>query len=298
MHWIIAVCIVLVLAGAAIALRWGHLAITPPWRAESDPDPDTDTEAGAGAGAEPDDDVSAAERLRRVLWYAAVFTYAAVVSGLLVIGPGGRLVMRLLAVTAGDRAQGRSTEAEEIVGEITVDGTIGFVIFVGLFGGVILAALYVLLRKWLPPKRLGALTVGLVFAVLFSTRLEPLRPDNADFVIVGPPWLAVSSFLALGALTMLTMGAVAGRMSRALPLLETRIGAIAPYAVLVVIMPAAGVVAPAVVATGVGLALLSRADFRRLWSHARVLLAGRIAIAAVVLAFLPSFVGDIASILD
>ena len=31
-------------------------------------------------------------------------------------GAGGRLVMRLLAVTAGDGAQGRITEADQVVG--------------------------------------------------------------------------------------------------------------------------------------------------------------------------------------
>lgn len=285
MHPVIAVCAVAMVAGAAIAVRWGHLDVVPPWEADDDID-------------DIDGDVPAAERLRRVLWFAAVFTYAAVVSGLLVLGPGGRLVMRLLAVTADDQAQGRRTEAEEIVGAITVDGTIGFVVFAGLFGGILLAALYVLLRKWLPPRRWGALTVGVVFTVLFSTRFEPLRPLNADFVLVGPPWLAVSTFVAVGALTVLTMGAVAGRVSRSLPLVETRVGALAPYAVLIVLSPAAAIVAPAAVATGIGIVLLSRPDVRRLWSNPRVVLAGRLLIAAVVLAFLPSFVRDIAYILD
>jgi hypothetical protein len=279
MHPIIAVCALLVLAGAVMALRWGHLDVVPPWTVDDD------------------EDVSVPDRLGRVLWYAGVFTYAAVISGLTVLGPGGRLVMRLLAANSGDDAQGRVTEAEEIVGAITVDGTIGFIIFVGLFGGVVLAGLYLLLRKWLPPRRWGALTVALLFGVVSSTRLEPLRPDNPDFTLVGPSWLAVTSFLALGALTTLTMGAVAGRTSRWLPLLEARPLAILPYAVLVVVAPAVSVVLPAVVGTAVGLVLLRRADFRRLWSHPRVLLAGRVLIVLVVLAFLPAFIGDVADIL-
>lgn len=43
--------------------------------------------------------------------------------------------MRLLAATAGDAAQGRRTEAEEIVGRITTGGSIGFIVFTGLFFG-------------------------------------------------------------------------------------------------------------------------------------------------------------------
>jgi hypothetical protein len=205
--------------------------------------------------------------------------------------------MRLLAATAGDDAQGRLTEAEEVVGEITVGGTISFILFVGLFGGVLLGAIYLLLRKWLPPRRWGALTVALLFGVVASTRLEPLRPDNEDFDLVGPAWLAVATFLGLGALTMLTMGAVAGRISRSLPLVEKRVGAILPYLPALLVLPAGSLLAPAVVAAAVGLVVLRRAEVRRLWAHPRVLLAGRLAIALVVVAYLPSFVRDVADIL-
>ena len=45
-------------------------------------------------------------------------------TGLLVTGPAVRLAMRLLAVTGGDDAQGRITEAEEVVGSVSLDGTI------------------------------------------------------------------------------------------------------------------------------------------------------------------------------
>ena len=44
--------------------------------------------------------------------------------------------MRLLAATSGRAAQGRLTEAGERVGEITTDGTIGFLLFVGVGGGL------------------------------------------------------------------------------------------------------------------------------------------------------------------
>lgn len=276
MHPIIGVCVLLVAAGAAMAVRWGHLAIDPPW---------------------VEDDVPVRERIRRLVWFAAVYTAAAIVSGLTVLGPGGRLVMRLLAVTAGDPAQGRVTEAEAIVGAITVEGTIGLVVFVGLFGGVLLAGLHGLLRKWLPPTRWGALTVAVLFGVLFATQTDPLRPENPDFDLVGPGWVSVVSFLALGALTMLTMAAVAGRLARSMPLLDARARSILPYLVLVPLVAAGTLVAPALLVAAVGLALLQWDGFRRVWANRRVLLAGRVAIAGLVLALAPGFVGDLASIL-
>src|SRR5215218_7531011 len=120
--WVIVVCIVLVLVGLVAVVRWGGLAVEPP------PVPGPD---GAGPTVPPP--VSLV--VRRYLWYLAVALLSGAAAGILAAGAGGRLVMRLLAVTAGADAQGQITEAEEIVGRITVDGTIGFVVFTGLFFG-------------------------------------------------------------------------------------------------------------------------------------------------------------------
>ncbi|MGH9285649.1 MAG: hypothetical protein ACRD0M_08230, partial [Acidimicrobiales bacterium] len=43
-------------------------------------------------------------------------------AGLLMTGPAVRLIMRLLAATAGAEAQGALTEAEEVVGDISLGG--------------------------------------------------------------------------------------------------------------------------------------------------------------------------------
>ena len=280
MNGVIAACIVLVLSGAALALRWGHLRVEPPWAGEPEP-----------AGG-----LAVAERGRRFLWHLDVLVIAAVTAGLLVIGPGGRLVMRLLAVTAGDDAQGRVTEAEEIVGRITVGGTISFVLFVGLFGGIFLTGLWGALRKWLPSGRVGALLVGLLFAVTFATRLDPLRPENRDFRIVGPGWLSVASLLLLGALSVLTLAAVAGRVSRTLPLLDKRVGAVLPYVPLLFLVPFAGAGPVILLAAAAGIALLGQPWFRRAWSDPRVVVAGRVVLAAVIVVLLPAFVADVADI--
>src|SRR5438132_336198 len=109
-------------AGAVAAARWGHLAVVAPWAAVPEPAP---------APAPADIKASA----QRFLWYLDLAALSGLASGLVAAGAGGRLVMRLLAVTAGAPAQGRITEAEEVVGRITVGGTIGFIIFVGLLGG-------------------------------------------------------------------------------------------------------------------------------------------------------------------
>ena len=71
-------------------------------------------------------ELSATEAARRYVWYAAIVFMAGFGAGITVLGTGGRLAMRLLALTAGPAAQGRLTEADEVVGEITVGGTLGF----------------------------------------------------------------------------------------------------------------------------------------------------------------------------
>ncbi len=111
-----AVCGLLVLAGLAAIVRWGALDPKPPW-------PTRDFEGAPSPGVVA----------RRYVWYVTVAVVSGLGSGVLLAGAGGRLAMRLLAATAGDAAQGRITEADQVVGKITVGGTIGFMVFTGLF---------------------------------------------------------------------------------------------------------------------------------------------------------------------
>ena len=175
--WVIVVCIALVFVGLVAVVRWGGLAVEPP------PTPAQD--APGPTGTPP---VSLV--VRRYLWYLAVAAVSGAAAGILAAGAGGRLVMRLLAVTAGADAQGRITEAEEVVGRITVDGTLGFVVFTGLFFGTVSGAAYLLLRRWLPAGRAGGLAYGALLLVVAGTRLEPLRRGNPDFDLVGPGWVS------------------------------------------------------------------------------------------------------------
>jgi hypothetical protein len=152
---------------------WGGLAVEPP------PGPAQDA-------AGPADRSPVGLVVRRYLWYLTLAITSGIAAGILAAGAGGRLVMRLLAVTGGAGAQGRITEAEQIVGRISVGGTLGFVVFTGLFVGLASGAAYLLLRRWLPAGRTGGLAYGAVLLVVAGTRLEPLRPGNPDFGLVGP----------------------------------------------------------------------------------------------------------------
>ena len=166
------------------------------------------------------------------------------VSGLLVTGAGGRLAMRLLAVTSPE-ATGRLTEAQATVGEITFEGTIGYLVFGALPFAFASTALYLLVAPWLPRGRLAGPTFGLAVFIVVAPFIDPLRADNVDFDIVGPGWLAVLVFAALAVLQGAFLSAFAGRLSRSLPLM-TRTNwpdTVLPLLLAVVLFPLGAVLA-------------------------------------------------------
>jgi hypothetical protein len=160
---VIGICVLLVLAGLVAVVRWGGLTVEPPRAPE---------QAGS---ADPTDPPPVGLAVRRYLWAVNLAVVAGVGAGVLAAGAGGRLVMRLLAVTAGDGAQGRITEADQVVGRISVEGTLGFVLFTALFFGTATGAAYLLMRRWLPAGRAGGVAYGALLLLLAGTRLEPLR---------------------------------------------------------------------------------------------------------------------------
>jgi hypothetical protein len=176
---VIAACAALLAAGVLLALR-------PPRKA---------------------DDAAPEPTLRRVV---AAALGAGVVAGVLVAGAGGRLVMRLLALTSSE-VEGSFTEAGETVGDISFDGTLGLMLFGGVPAGLLSGLLYALVRPALPPGRVGGLAVGAMLLVLAATRIDPMRPDNVDFGLLGPPWLAVLAFTALALLQGMLVVALAER---------------------------------------------------------------------------------------
>lgn len=230
------------------------------------------------------------EVLRRYLWYVNLMIVAGVGAGITIAGAGGRLAMRLVAVTAGKNAQGRLTEADQVVGVISVEGTLGFIAFTGLFLGLASGLLYLLIRKWLPGGRWAGVVYGLLLLLLFSTRVEPLRPDNPDFDIVGPGWVSLLAFGSLAVLHGMAVSALAGRFSRSLPLAEARPKILAWYLPLLALLPAAPVFVPIGIGGLVALGLNKVKGLHQLMASRRLLLAGRIIGVILLVVALPALV--------
>ena len=185
----------LVVVAAVLAWRWrGYVLSLPTWVAPVD------------GSARPG---------RAFAWLTAVALLTGLVVGVLVVGPAGRLAMRLLAATSPE-AQGRITEADQVVGQISLSGTLAFFTFAGVPFGLAVGVAYVLAAFILPRRMAGGAIFGVAALVLFGSMVEPLRSDNPDFDIVGPGWLSVTTFAAMAVLTGVLTAPIAGRLGAAL----------------------------------------------------------------------------------
>lgn len=267
---VMVVCGLLLVIGVACVVAWGPADVRPP----------------------PADDGFA----RRYLWHVTVAVAAGVGAGVLVAGAGGRLVMRLLASTAGNEAQGRETEAEEIVGRISTGGTVSFIFFTALFFGIASGVVYLLIRRWLPAGRLGGLTFGALLLVLAATRLEPLRSDNADFDLVGPGWLAATAFGLLVVLHGMLVAALAGRYSQTLPLLARDRRSLLGHAPLLALLPMAPALVVVAVVGGLVAALRRLEPLVNAVRSPKALVGGRVILAILAVGALPACVATFADI--
>ncbi len=199
--------------------------------------------AGDRAAA-PGTDEPLRARIGEGVRLAAATAAAGVAGGILTFGLGGRLMMRVLAATS-PQAQGFVTDAEERVGEVTGSGTIGFVAFVGVAAAVP-AGVYVLARRWLPRRSLVAgLVAGGIGGGLLARPSGLIDPDNRDFDILTPTWLAVLLCLAVLVLGSLTIAILADRWVAAWPRPSSSPGGIAS------LLPLAVYAIPPVTAVGV-----------------------------------------------
>ena len=144
--------------------------------------------------------------LRRFAWASV----SGIVAGLLVIGLGGRLAMRILAITSSDAVHGAFTDAGEQINEFTLDGTIGLMIFGGAFGGLVGGWLYALIRSLLPEAKGARLRACALIGMAVGAPVF-VEPGKRDFSILDPLWLAVALFVVLSAVFAIVVSLIAER---------------------------------------------------------------------------------------
>ena len=148
------------------------------------------------------------------LRHAAIVVVGCGITGALVGGIGSRLVMRLAALAAPE-VRGAVTENGNVVGDITIAGTMGLMLLAGVGSAIFGAGAYTVIGPWLPRSTLarGLVLGGVLLALMGSSVVDP---GNADFVILGDRVLNVAMFSAL----FITFGLVA---SGAVAFLEGRV---------------------------------------------------------------------------
>jgi len=179
-------CVVAMVAAGVLVVRLRHTRRTP----------------SPLSGSEP-----FAERLAVTVSRAGGMLVGAYLAGVLTIGAGGRLMMRVLAATSSDDVQGLRTEADETIGEVSVGGSVFLIIGVGIGAAVVGLGLFSTLRRWLPDRSLAAGLVGMAIgAGLLVRPAGLLTSTNSDFTLVAPVALAVALCLA----TFVVFGATFG----------------------------------------------------------------------------------------
>lgn len=273
---IVAGSVLLFLAGTWLIVIWGGKTIQLPVQ----------------DGPYPDRHAARSAALRRYFWWADLWCISALISGLLVAWPGGRLAMRILAETSPDSAQGRITEAQATVGLATPGGTLALLLFGGVPTAFVAALIYLIIYRWLPQGRLSGPMAGLLGLIVFGAGVEPFRTDNIDFSIVRPGWLSVLLFTVLAVLIGASVAAVAGGYSRRLPLPSRRtVPAYLPLLAAIIIPPV-----PVMILLGALIVLvwpgLATGRHNGL-ATPRYLWAGRVILALAAILALPAFVGSV-----
>jgi hypothetical protein len=149
---------------------------------------------------------------------------AGAIAGVVVGGIGGRIIMRIAALISPD-AIGFRTESGAVIGAITAEGTLGVLVFGGLFGGVVAGVIWVVVSPWIPGsgwrRWILAMPLAVALGGFFLT-----RSDNPDFAVLGPNAPILALLLALVGLIGAAIAWLDELLDRRLPQVATR--ALAP----------------------------------------------------------------------
>ncbi len=180
----------------------------------------------------------------------AVSVFAGLLCGMVALGIGSRLAMRIVALIAGDADLGKETDAGFTVGEISVGGTIFLALLggaAGAFGGMLYAAMRQRLA-WAGRWR-GLAFGGLVLGIFGSPLIEGSNPDFAEF---GIPMVNVAIFAALFVFFGILIAPVYDGVQRAVPAARggavTYTLALPQTAGMLLLVPATGIVLAALIA--------------------------------------------------
>jgi hypothetical protein len=152
---------------------------------------------------------------REVLRDIARGGIAGIVAGVFVAGLGGRLVMRLATILHEDTV-GLSTENGELIGRISLNGTMALITFGGLGMGLLAGTIWVIVSPWLPGR--GVRRAGMTALAAIALGTPPLiQQFNPDFFILDHDPVVVVLLVALVGLVGFSIALVDNALDRRLP---------------------------------------------------------------------------------
>lgn len=216
------------------------------------------------------------------------------IAGIFVAGIGGRIVMRL-AATIVPASSGAFTENGNRIGDITLSGSLGLIIFGGLIFGVFGGTVWVVASPWIPGSGVRRAFVTMPIAVALTGVLL-INGDNPDFRILNHDRLVVAMLLVLVALAGWSIALLDGWLDQRLPPSSTSGHADLLYASLtvagallvfpfVILAYLEGHTGPLLAMVGVGVATLAGWTLRlkgRARQPSSLLICGRLALVAAV----------------
>ncbi len=140
---------------------------------------------------------------------------AGLLTGLLVVGIGGRIVMRAAALLVPEAA-GRLTDNGNQIGEITLSGTLNLLLAGGLFFGLLGATIWVVISPWIPGGFRTRAVLAMPTAVSL-TGVALVQARNPDFQLLRHDATTVVLLLALVAVAGLAIAGFDAWLDRRLP---------------------------------------------------------------------------------
>lgn len=167
------------------------------------------------APALPADVRSAAWPIGEVMRDIARGGIAGIIVGIVVAGLGGRLLMRL-ATILHENTVGATTEAGEVIGEITLNGTLALITFGGLGMGLVAGTIWVIVGPWVPGRGVARALVTAGAAIALGTPLLVQR-TNIDFAILDHDPVVVALLIGLVGLVGFSIALVDDALDARLP---------------------------------------------------------------------------------
>lgn len=140
---------------------------------------------------------------------------AGAIAGIVVGGLGGRIVMRVAAVL-NPGATGLRTDNGELIGAVTMNGTLALLLFGGLASGLVAAIVWVVVSPWQPRTGLRRSTAAALAAVALGGPFVA-RSDNTDFRVLESDGVILVLLLGLVALLGLSIAWLDARLDQWLP---------------------------------------------------------------------------------